>query len=583
MPDISDVDDMRQGKAFERQRPAQRVGKHIGAHIADMLEIIDGRPTGINARLASMDGGEVFQRAGQAVEEAERRGIGHGRATRAEGAGASMPVARLDLFATQRQHAQMASGKTLNAKNLAALGADRLTELLLELATGDAQAKRRLRLELVSQSGGGEVAAEVRKRLATIGKARSFVEWNKVREFGHDLQIQLNAITTMVAPEQPGEGFELLWRFLALAPSIYERCDDSNGVIGRVFANALDALVSLAPRANMPSAALVDRIFDAVCADSYGQFDEIIAKMAAALGPDGLRLLQARFEAMAKTPPSPSPDDVRRVIGYGTNGTIYEEDILRRRHESTVRLALTEIADALGDVDGYTACHSEAEQENPMIAARIARRLLGAGRADEAMRAVEKAEPAVRRNDHWPDWHAARVDSLDALGRTKEAQDMRWALFEKDLDARWLRAFVKKLPDFDDIEAEERGIAFACGHDSLYRALHFLIGWPALDVAGKMILARHAELDGNQYELMSKTADALDQSHPLAATLALRAMIDFALDGGRYKRYPHAARHLRSCETLGNRISDFGVHPDHQAYVAKLKAAHSRKHGFWGA
>ena len=42
----------------------------------------------------------------------------------------------------------MASDKTLNAKNLAALGAERLAELLLELATGDAVAKRRLRLEL---------------------------------------------------------------------------------------------------------------------------------------------------------------------------------------------------------------------------------------------------------------------------------------------------------------------------------------------------------------------------------------------------------------------------------------------------
>jgi hypothetical protein len=31
-------------------------------------------------------------------------------------------------------------------KNLAALGADRLAELLLELASGDAAAKRRLRL-----------------------------------------------------------------------------------------------------------------------------------------------------------------------------------------------------------------------------------------------------------------------------------------------------------------------------------------------------------------------------------------------------------------------------------------------------
>ncbi|WP_176559504.1 DUF6880 family protein, partial [Rubellimicrobium roseum] len=42
----------------------------------------------------------------------------------------------------------MAAKTTLNAKNLEALGAPRLAELLIELSTGDAAAKRRLRLEL---------------------------------------------------------------------------------------------------------------------------------------------------------------------------------------------------------------------------------------------------------------------------------------------------------------------------------------------------------------------------------------------------------------------------------------------------
>ncbi len=42
----------------------------------------------------------------------------------------------------------MASKTTLNAKNLEALGAERLAELLIEISTASAVAKRRLRLEL---------------------------------------------------------------------------------------------------------------------------------------------------------------------------------------------------------------------------------------------------------------------------------------------------------------------------------------------------------------------------------------------------------------------------------------------------
>ncbi len=43
----------------------------------------------------------------------------------------------------------MASTKTFNAKELEALGAERLAELLIEVSTGNAGAKRRIRFELV--------------------------------------------------------------------------------------------------------------------------------------------------------------------------------------------------------------------------------------------------------------------------------------------------------------------------------------------------------------------------------------------------------------------------------------------------
>jgi hypothetical protein len=47
----------------------------------------------------------------------------------------------------------MAAKTTLNARNLEALGAKRLAELLIDLSTGDAAAKRRLRLELAGTNG----------------------------------------------------------------------------------------------------------------------------------------------------------------------------------------------------------------------------------------------------------------------------------------------------------------------------------------------------------------------------------------------------------------------------------------------
>jgi hypothetical protein len=477
----------------------------------------------------------------------------------------------------------MASGKTLNAKNLAALGAARLAELLLELASGDASAKRRLRLEVTSQSGGDDVAAEVRKRLATIAKSKSFVDWHKVRALAKDLETQRTAIMKFVASTQPAEAVDLLWRLLEIAPTIYARCDDSNGTIGDIMDEALENLGAVAVPAKLRTDKLVERVFASVCANDYGQFDGLIEKMAEALGNEGLRLLKAKFEALAATPPAKPDGQELRVVAISSRGTISEDDYVRDRHVRLVRSALTEIADALGDVDGYAARFSDAEQANPAIAADIAERLLGAGRAPEALAALTKADPDAGRGRRWPDWERVKIDTLETLGRSADAQADRWAIFERDLNADYLRAYLKQLPDFDDEEAEARAIAHVANYAGFHQALAFLANWPAHDTAAALILERHGELDGDHYWLLTPAAEALDQRHPLAATLMLRAMVGFALDKARSKRYGHAARHLMTCEYLAKQIDDWGGHPDHEVWVADLRLRHGRKAAFWSA
>jgi len=80
----------------------------------------------------------------------------------------------------------VAAKSTLNAKNLEALGAGRLAELLMEFSAGNAPAKRRLRLELSGATKPEEMAKEVRKRLATIARSRSdppSIQWTPMIGF----------------------------------------------------------------------------------------------------------------------------------------------------------------------------------------------------------------------------------------------------------------------------------------------------------------------------------------------------------------------------------------------------------------
>lgn len=170
---------------------------------------------------------------------------------------------------------------------------------------------------------------------------------------------------------------------------------------------------------------------------------------------------------------------------------------------------------------------------------------------------------------------------LEALGRHEEAQAFRWQRFTATLDSGHLREYLKALPDFEDFDAEQRALTHAASFADPHQALAFFVGWPALDRAATLVVARAEAFDGNHYELLNPAADALETKHPLAATILYRAMIDFTMRKARSSRYGHAARHLATCAALARRIDDWGTLPDHDDHVAGLRAAHGRKTGFW--
>jgi hypothetical protein len=474
----------------------------------------------------------------------------------------------------------VASTKALNAKNLEALGAARLAELLLEISTGNAAAKRRLRLELAGAESPGEVAKEIRKRLTTIARSRSFVDWQNRKGLVDDLETQRRSIVEQVAKYDPTEAIDLLWRFLMLANSIFARCDDGSGTVIGIFKDACTDLGEIAKAARLDPANLADRTFQALTENEFGQYDDLIRVLTPALGQKGLEHLKHRMIALSKEPVQKPAEKDRRVIGYGSGGAIYADEIAERSRVSTVRLALMEIADAQGDVDAFIGQYDEQTKKVPRIAAEIAQRLLAAGRSQEAWQTIEATE---HRQSGWPDfeWEDARADVLDALGRGDEAQAARWSCFERSLSATHLRAYLKRLPDFDDIEAEERALDHAQGYKSLLQALSFLVSWPALDRAAKLVMERATELDGDHYEILTPAAYALAGKHPLAATLVLRAMTDFSLTQSRSSRYRHTAGHFMECGSLASSIQDFGAFETHEDYAARLRAQHGKKSSFW--
>ena len=474
----------------------------------------------------------------------------------------------------------MASGKTLNAANLEALGAARLSALLIEISTGSAAAKRRLRLALAGNAGPAEASREVSKRLASIAKARGFLDAQQARSLAADLESQHRAILDLLAPGNPREAFELLWQFIGCAQSVFARSDDRSGRLTGIFQGAVRDLGPLAQAARLDPARLAERSFEALRRDQYGAWDELVPTLATHLGGPGLARIKALMEGWkAEKVPVP-PERERRVVGWSSSGNIYADQIDSTHRRSVASFVLKQIADAQGNVDSYIAQFDAAARKAPVPAAAIARRLLDAGRADEALRALEAVEPAMRARAPM-EWEQARLAALEALNRADEAQDYRWQRFLATLNETHLREYLRRLPDFEDFEAEQRALAHALTAHDIHQALAFLLNWPDLHRANTLVLTQTTRLDGDLYELLSPAADALDDKHPLAATMLRRAMIDFTLQNTRATRYKHAARHLADCASLASRISDFDGKPDHAMYARALRTAHGRKTAFW--
>ncbi len=112
---IGDVDDVGELVALPLQRPPERVGEDIGAHVADVGVIVYRRPAAVDPRLALVDGNEGFERAGERVEQREL-GCGHGGPLATAGAKVNFPRHCEEPQAT-RQSMTQAHGWRRYARN----------------------------------------------------------------------------------------------------------------------------------------------------------------------------------------------------------------------------------------------------------------------------------------------------------------------------------------------------------------------------------------------------------------------------------------------------------------------------------
>ena len=470
------------------------------------------------------------------------------------------------------------SKKTLNKTNLEALGAEQLAILLMEVSAGSADIKRRLRLELSHHLGVDDLSHEVRKRLASLRKSKSYVGWRKRKALIKDLATQAAMITEKIAPTDPSVAFDLLWQFIDMAPAIYGRVDDSKGDVGAVFQDALAEFEGLAARAVVDVDDLVDRVWVAVEGDGHGEWDGIISLIAPALGRDGLERLRLKIEAFGAAPMIDASSDHEAIqfLRQLRGGS----DYAAQRKAQLVKECLQEIAAINGDTDAFIAQFSNEDMRRKDISAEVASLLLADDRADEALDVLRNPDqdPFSAGQEDWDDAYIATLLALEEIG---EAQAHRWASFLVSLNADHLRSYLKLLPDFEDVEAEELAKNHVLEFPDILAALDFCLNWPDLLTAARLIQARAEEIDGSAAYFLAPASEALRVRYPLAAMQLLRAMIEHILEHAKSAKYGLAAEYLADCVALDLDIADYAQMPTHAQYEQMLQTRFARNFSFW--
>jgi len=448
------------------------------------------------------------------------------------------------------------STRKLTAETLVALGPESLARLILTQAEADPLFARAVRMAMAAKEDVSSLAHEIDKRLKTIRRSTRFLDWDKVRPLARELDQLRESIVGPLAEQSTKLAIEQMRLFLSLAESVYERADDSNGSLGDVFCQGGEDLGALWVRAgDQDPASLAAEILSLIEADGYGVFDGLPAAASPALGKEGRAAM--------------------RSLLLERRGALSGDQL--RRHNYKANWLLPALADLDDDVDAFIAT-VDPERRNALLNAEVAERLIAHDRATEALEWIDAPADRGYNERQLVD---LRLKALETLGRTEEARAQRRQIFERWLDSDSLRAWLKSLPDFEDFEAEQQALDFVVGHPDPALALHFLIGWPELKRAAKLVLERLDQLEGRRYDILRPAAAALEADYPGAATLLYRRLVAGVVDRASSKYYPYAARDYHAAAALAHAIEGDPAVPSHTDWTAELRRQHGRKMGFW--
>ena len=434
---------------------------------------------------------------------------------------------------------------------------DQLASLITQLADEDNGIRDRA--EALALRGDPMAHADaLRQRLERWKRGRHFISYGESTTFGRQLDTWLDELEGELLAVNPEVTLKLVDAFIRSDRRIFDRADDSNGLIGDAYRRACGLWLRAAARLGA-SPTWVDRLHDLHADNGYGVRDALLDDAGTVLSELELRRLANIYEQEFRT-------EAKR-----TTGDPY--------CSLAPAAAMGQVARAAGDAELYErSVRLHSPQPNTLQALEIAKQYVRFGPVDKAVPWLTGAAESGRDVDRL----ALLAEAYEKLGDRSRLLEVRRQLWENTLSAEALREYITLLPPSERDEARRHAVERASHSDDVIMGTSLLLSLG--ESASAEALAwrlRDRLIDAYYTHLINLTKQFEAADRALGAVLCLRALTDQILMAGRTKTYRYAKRYLDRLTALDSRVSDYREVPDHRGYLEDLRETHGRKRSFW--
>jgi hypothetical protein len=395
-----------------------------------------------------------------------------------------------------------------------------------------------------------------KRRLAGLKRGRKFVDWREAPNFARKLEGILADLREGATTPETGVG--LVAAFYECDRSVFERCDDSSGMIGDVFRYDARVLFVRYAAACVEKDRLSGRLLELYKNDDYGVRHSLL-EVASEFLPErtAYKLISQMWErAEAEASGSFAADHwrigVRTLARQMKDAEIYEKAWLASSPEPSAGVCM-DIAEVY------------VEAGDPKVALHWMERV------------PESNKFQVVKQDF------LLLTIYEQLGDRGEMTKVAWRIFLNHRSAANLKTLLSTIGESEGERVVEEQVEKILGEDGLsYSDAQFLIEIGRAQAAEDYILSHAAELNGDLYPQILSLAKPLEETGCLLGAVALyRALLESILQRAVSRYYNHGVRYLKKLDALGSRIDDWQDFTPHESYKEKLVEEHARKRSFW--